>query len=763
MIFPKGFRPIIGMKPLTALAPLLAFCVFFPIAARADDVQIQPRADGVALSLGEDQVELRVASPHAFRLHVFSPAEPSPAPSIFLSGEAQPVTVFTVTHEGSIVGIKTEFGELRVDTSNQKWSLRNGKGVTLADWAPLRSDGAAMGTNQGSGFGLEVGPSPAREHPLYYGSGNSPNPGALTQTESSSRVGNGSASLPQYWSSAGYGALLVAAVDNKPATWKTNAEGGVTWSVRGGSADLYLAPAAGLYDWLRDDAELTGFAPVPPRWSLGYMQSRWGWTNKAYLDDTFARFRKDHLPVDVFIIDFEWYTKTPDYSVKAAGDPNFIDFGWNPTLFPDPVRQIADFAKQGLRIVGIRKPRIANSENLDMARSKGWVLPVNPDDPNSKAIRTRNLDFSNPEVQAWWQDNNRKFVEAGMAGFWDDEGETTYSEYSYWNLTEVALFKQVDPDARFWSLNRSFAPGLQRFGTAAWTGDITSGWGILARTPGELLSYSLSGMPYATCDIGGFSGNPTPELLTRWMQAGVFFPIQRSHSLISSTPRFPWLYGQEAEDAIRKALNFRYRLIPYYYSLAFENHQTAAPLMRPLVMEFPNDEKVSGLADEWLMGKSLLAAPILNQGGARTVYLPDDRWFTFGTNQMVRGPQALRVTATLDEMPVYVRAGTILPLGPVLQYTGQASKAPLELQIYPGRDGAFDFAEDDGKTLNYQKGNARFTAFSWNDQTKTLSWKVSGNYEGSNRFRKMKAVLFAPGGTVSKRVSLDKNGSIVFN
>jgi alpha-glucosidase len=723
----------------------------FSIAASADDVQINNLKDGVAFSLNGNHVELRTATPHAFRLHVFSTAEPSQKTSIYLSGAAQPAIPFTATHEGSIIGIKTDFGELQVDSSNQKWSLRDSKGAALTDWASL---------DPGH---FEIGASPSNPHPLYYGSGNVPKRGALTQTEALSKAGNGSTSLPQYWSNAGYGALLITNDDNAPAAWTANNAGGVNWTLSGPSADLYVAPAANLYDWLRDDAELTGFAPVPPRWTFGYLQSRWGWTDKAYIDDTLAHFRKDKLPVDAFIYDFEWYTKTPDYRVKAPGDPTFADFDWNPTLLPDPAKQIADWGQQGLHIVGIRKPRIGNSDNLVLARSKGWILPSNPDDPNGADIKSRDLDYANPGVQVWWQDNNRKFVEAGMVGFWNDEGETTFTEYSYWNLTELELFKQVDPNARFWSLNRSFAPGVQRFGAAAWTGDIQSKWETLDKTTGELLSYSLSGMPYATCDIGGFKGNPTPELLTRWMQAGVFFPIQRAHSEIRVTPRFPWLYGPDVEAAIQKALNLRYRLIPYYYSLAFENNQTAAPLMRPLVMEFPDDAKVSGLTDEWLMGKGLLAAPVLVEGGVRDVYLPNDQWFVFGTNQMTQGPKTVPVTSKLDEIPLYVRAGTLLPLGPVLQYTGEPSTEPLELQIYPGHDGTFAFIEDDGKTLDYQKGLTRSTAFSWNDQTKSLSWKASGNYDGKNRFHQVKAVLFAPSGAITKEASLDQDGSITFN
>jgi alpha-glucosidase len=270
-------------------------------------------------------------------------------------------------------------------------------------------------------------------------------------------------------------------------------------------------------------------------------------------------------------------------------------------------------------------------------------------------------------------------------------------------------------------------------------------------------------MPYSTCDIGGFFDNPTPELLTRWMQAGVFFPVMRSHSINSSTPHFPWLFGPEAEAAIQKALDLRYRLIPYYYSLAHDDYLTAAPLMRPLVMEFPDDAKASGLTDEWLMGKSLLAAPILNEGGARSIYLPNDRWFNFGTTQVTQGPQTVNVTTKLDEVPLYIRAGTLLPLGPLLQYTGQVFDAPLELQIYPGRDATFNFVEDDSKTLAYQTGNMRTTAFSWNDQTRMLSWKITGEYQGANLFHSLKAVLFAPQGRIEKQATLDKDGAIGFN
>lgn len=717
----------------------------------ADDLALEKLPDGIALSVNGERIALQVASAHAFCLHMDAEAPAASAKSLFLNGQGRPAGApYKVVHDGTTIGIATDFGQLLVDLDKRSWSLRDAAGTVLADWA-LLGEHAPMPPSQPAMFRLSMGAPATTLPPRYYGSGNAPDQGALTQREGTAKLGNGRSVLPQFWCTAGYGALLVGAHDDAPGAWKADASGHVNWEVAGSGADLYLCPARNLYEWLRDDAELTGFAPVPARWTFGYLQSQWGWKDRAYIDDTLAHFRRDRLPVDAFIVDFEWYTTYPDYRVKTEGDAAFKDFDWNPELFPDPTAQIAGFARQGLHLVGIRKPRLGNSENLAMARGKNWTMD-----------QTRDLDFSNPAVREWWNENNRPFADAGMAAFWNDEGEHRYTEYGYWNIAEMALFQQARPGQRFWSLNRAFHPGMQRFGAAVWTGDIHADWKTFARTPGEMLSYSLAGMPYSACDIGGYSGETQPELLTRWMQAGVFFPVMRAHSEHGMTPHFPWLFGPEAEAAIRQALELRYRLIPYYYSLSHANNVTAAPLMRPLAMEFPDDEKAAVLTDEWLMGRGLLAAPVINEGGARSVYLPGDRWYDFGSTHVTEGPQTIQRTAKLDEIPVYVRAGTLLPLGPVLQYTGEPSPTPLEMQIYPGHDAAFDFVEDDGATQTNPRDGARTTSFSWNEQTRTLSWKVIGNYQGGNVFKTVKAVLFSPGGPVEKEGSLGADGSVNF-
>jgi alpha-glucosidase len=725
--------------------------------------QAKPAGNVCSVSLGDEQCEISVASPYAFRLHIFPTGSPAAPPSVFLASHDLSSTTLTlgqdgsltqgnaiaIRRQGSIVAFQTGFGAVEIDTGRKMWSLLDGAGTVLADWAPI---------GQGTPMTISSGSTPAQPQPLYYGSGSSPNLGALTQTKSESKQGNGSSNLPQFWSNAGYGELMISQDDLKPGSWTSNASGGVDWTVPGSTVDLYVMPAATLDKWLRADAELTGFAPVPPRWSMGYLQSRWGWKDEQYLDDTLAHFQADKLPVDAFIIDFEWYTAFPDYFVAPEGAKGFADFGWNAKLFPDPAGQLTDFASKGVKVIGIRKPRLVNADDLVMAKGKDWLMGKGTTD----RINVRTLNYAIPAARDWYADKMAPIVQAGMPGFWNDEGELYYDEYSYWNMAEVEAFQKVKPQDRFWSINRALAPGLQRFGAATWTGDISPNWATLQITPGQLLAYSLAGMPYATCDVGGFAGETNAELLVRWMQAAVFFPVMRCHSTADAKPHFPWLFGQPAEDALRDALDLRYRLIPYYDSLSHENNRTAQALMRPLVMDFPTDASVAQTTDEWMMGPALLAAPVLKQGGARSVYLPAGTWYAFGDIKAQPGPQTVNVTCTLDHTPVYVRAGSLLPLGPVVQNTSEISTEPLEMQIYPGHDATFSLVEDDGTTIDYQTGKKRVTEFSWNDKTKTLSWIAGGSYAGANVFKNMKAVLFSSTGRVEEQAALSGPGSIVF-
>jgi alpha-glucosidase len=689
----------------------------------------------VIVQIGRAGIEADAAAAGAFRLSVSYEGKPQARQSIFLADSAAPSAAGgKVVHEGKLVGVKTAAGELLIDPADGRWTLRNSKGGVII---PLSKIGGA--TNDSSGrpaVTLEVSWTKDKP-PAFYGSGNGV--ASLQQRQGRSRVGNGVAVIPHYWADSGYATLAVSSDDNAPASWSApEGQDHLTWTFAGSSADLYLMPAATLYDATAAYTQLSGRPAVPPRWTFGYLQSRWGWQDRAYIEDTLEQFTDRNLPVDAFIFDFEWYTTQPDYSLSPAGQTNFSDFGWNARLFPEPAAQLADYLRQGVRAVGIRKPRLGNSETLQMIRSQGWGLPQATRDD------ARGLNFQNPDARSWYVQQLRELLDAGIAGWWNDEGEVTFTTYYYWNMAESDALAQFRPGARSWTITRAFQPGLQRFATASWTGDIRSNWGELAKTPTHLLNWSLAGMYYGACDIGGYAGNDSPELLTRWMEAGTFLPVMRSHSTSRVQPRFPWLYGADAEAAIRKALDLRYRLVPVYYSLAHEAYQTGAPLMRPLLMEFPGDTNVANLSSQWLIGRGLMAAPVLANGTNRSVYLPDDTWFVFDSNARLAGHRSLNINVAMDETPVYVRAGTILPLAPVLQHTSQLPGGALELQIYPGKNASFTLVEDDGLTTAYRKGQTRRTTFTWNDARRRLAWKIEGPYAGTDIFKTMKVKVFDP-------------------
>jgi len=334
--------------------------------------------------------------------------------------------------------------------------------------------------------------------------------------------------------------------------------------------------------------------------------------------------------------------------------------------------------------------------------------------------------------------------------WWNDEGEVTYFMFDEWNDALSLGFKKKDPKKRYFSLNRAYTPGMQRMGLATWTGDISVSWESMAQTPEAMLNTEMMGMPYVGCDTGGFKGaSDTPEMLTRWYQLAAFMSIMRVHSNNEVIPHFPFLYGKEAGDAMRKALELRYSLIPTWYSLAHQAFTDGTPINRPLFMEFPEDRKAWTITSQWLTGRGLMPAPVMAKGGSRSVYFPaGTTWYDFGETSTHVGGTSENVTVALDGVPLYCRAGTVLALAPKIQHTGQLPGGALEVQIYAGADGDFTMVEDDGETTAYaddSKTQTRRTTFSWVDARKTLNVKVEGSYTGPHVFREFAFKLFAQG------------------
>ncbi|MBV9851462.1 MAG: glycoside hydrolase family 31 protein [Armatimonadetes bacterium] len=544
-----------------------------------------------------------------------------------------------------------------------------------------------------------------------YGSGNEGmnRAGPLVHTSGTSVVSNGFTRIPFVWSTGGWGILV--ANDMGGVSW-TDENGVMHWKAPAHFIDLYLMVAPAPYGLLDAYAQLTGRAPIPPRWTLGYLQSRWGYTDAADVQDKWHQFRDRHIPVDAFIYDYDWFVN---------------DWDFNPKTFPDPKANLAAMRALGLHFVGIRKPRV-NGPHLDYAKQRGWIL-VGSD-----------IRYDLPQVRDWWWSHHAPLIQDGVGGWWNDEAEQSFDEFFYMTKTEWDGGRRASPQ-RVWSINRAFAPGMQRFGAAVWSGDISSSWDALRNQPGTLLNWSLCGMPFVAQDIGGFNGTPTPELYARWIEEGVFVPVMRAHGTINS-PRWPWAFGGDVLAATKKAIELRYRLIPYLYTLAEDASRNGAPPMRPLFFEFPQDTRTFDLEDEWLVGRGLLAAPVLSEGGARDVYLPEGRWYDFQTGKPIAGGQTLHLHVPLDVIPTYVHAGTILPLGPVMQYTGQTPEDPLEVRVYPGAAGQFTLYEDSGDTYDYQRGAFSRIPMQWDDRRHVLSVGARvGRFPGMLTVRRLRVVL----------------------
>lgn len=291
---------------------------------------------------------------------------------------------------------------------------------------------------------------------------------------------------------------------------------------------------------------------------------------------------------------------------------------------------------------------------------------------------------------------------------------------------------------------------MARLGATVWTGDINPTWQDLHRTPGMMLNWVLGGAPYVACDIGGFTGPTNPELLTRWMQAGVFMPTMRVHSVNSAKPHWPWLFGKEAGHIMRQALDLRYKLIPYHYSLAHAMYTSKTPWVRPLAMDFQDDEVATGMTTQWMDG-DILVAPVLEQDSKKKVYVPHGLWYpltvpsTEGQSpETIEGPVHLDGHAEFGEIPAYVRVGTLLPLAPVVQTTRDFPGGPLEVQVYAGADGYFEMVEDDGETTLYENGYRRSLNFRWDDFSRRLSWALTGYIltPGKKAFKQLFVTVF---------------------
>lgn len=534
--------------------------------------------------------------------------------------------------------------------------------------------------------------------------------------------------------------------------------------VRAPELDYYLiyGPTPALV--LETYTQLTGRPPLPPLWALGYQQCRWSYASAAQVQTVAQQFRQRQIPCDVIYLDIDYMR---GYRV----------FTWDPRRFPEPARLMAQLHEAGFRVVAIVDPGVKFEPEADYAvfdeglaqdsfirradghLFHGYVWP-------GKVLFP---DFLRPGVRQWWGSWQRVLTQAGVDGIWNDMNEpalndrpfgdggqivdipldapqgppdepTTHAEvHNLYGLLMTRAsregLEQLNPNRRPFVLTRSGFAGIQRW-AAVWTGDNQSSWEHLEMSLPMLLNLGLSGVSFVGADIGGFGGNATPELFARWMQMGILYPLMRGHSALGTRPHEPWSFGLEVETICRQAIQLRYQLLPYLYSLFWESSQTGSPILRPLLYEFPDDPQTYEISDQAMLGSALLAAPVVRPGvRCRAVYLPQGTWFDWWTGQAHTGPRYILVPAPLEQLPLFVRGGSVLPLAPPCPSTAHLRRDQPHLKLYPG-NGSFTLYEDDGETLAHRAGAWATTLFRLRQQNGQLILEIEarqGNWSPPQR------------------------------
>lgn len=574
-------------------------------------------------------------------------------------------------------------------------------------------------------------------------------------------------SIPFFMSSEGYGIYF----DNTFKTtyhFGTESADNYSFATPGGEMIYYFIYGPSYKQIIGRYMNLTGHPIMPPDWALGFSQSRGMLTNEKLTREIANGFRERQIPCDIIFQDIGW-------------TQYLQDFNWRKENYTDPVKMLDDLENQGFKVIVSQDPVVSqnNKKQWNEADSLGYFV---------KDIRTGKsydmpwpwggncgvVDFTNPAVADWWGNYQQKVIDQGVRGFWTDMGEPAWSNEEStdrlnmkhylgmhaeihnvfgltWDKVVTEEFEKHNPNTRIFQMTRSAFAGMQRY-TFGWSGDsgngddVTQGWKNLSAQIPLALSAGMGGIPFWSCDISGYCGDITDyqtegELYTRWMQFGVFNPISRAHHEGNNAVE-PWRFGPEVEAICKKAIERKYQLFPYIYSYARKAHDTGIPLMRALMLEYPDDPETANLNSEFLFGKELLVAPVTEEGAAsKKVYLPEGEWIDFEHPETVfNGKQWIDYPVTLETTPLFVRKGSIIPMMPVMQYINQNPHYPLILNVYPAsvnKKATFSVYKDDGESNDYKRDvfaerqlicNTTREAYAIN-----YSLKVSNGYQFTSR------------------------------
>ena len=574
------------------------------------------------------------------------------------------------------------------------------------------------------------------------------------------------------------------------------------WSEMQNQEDYYFVYGETMDEVISGYRTLTGKSQVMPRWAMGYWQSRERYKTQEEIVSTMRDFRRRHFPIDNIVQDWSYWPE------DAWGSHDF-----DTARFPDARQMVEDIHRMHGRVMISVWPKFyATTAHYRQFDAQGWMY--------RQAVQDSIRDWIGPGYvgsfydayaegarRLFWQQMEQKLYPLGFDAWWMDASEPNVRDCTdlqyrkelcgptalgpsaqYFNayalMNAEAIYegqRSVEPDRRVFLLTRSGFAGLQRYSTATWSGDIATRWEDMKAQISAGLNFAVSGIPYWTMDIGGFcvedryvkaqqefdkTGRENAdlkewrELNTRWFQFGAFCPLYRAHG--QWPLREPWNIAPETHPAYRSILYYtqlRYRLMPYIYSLAGMTYFRDYTIMRPLVMDFTTDTQVYDVGDQFLFGPALMAAPVYQYGArSRQMYFPVGTvWYDFYTNQSVEGGCRQSVAAPYERMPLYVRAGSILPMGPEMEWSDEKPADPITLRVYTGADGAFTLYEDEGVNYNYEKGRYAMIPLTYSEAEGTLTiGERRGEFDGMLRERTFEVVrIDAQGAAAVQTVKYD--------
>jgi alpha-glucosidase len=536
-----------------------------------------------------------------------------------------------------------------------------------------------------------------------------------------------------------------------------------SFGAEGGEMNYYFFAGPTPKEVVSRFTELVGRIPMPPRWSLGYIQSRYSYYPESKVRFIAENFRERGIPCDGIFLDIDFMD---GYRV----------FTWDKTRFPDPKKMMTDLRQQGFHIIAIVDPYVKVDPNYwvyqqgiangaFVKKADGTVLTG-----RGWAELSAFPDFASPKVREWWGGLLKQQLDEGVAGYLTDmneptvvghdgisastfpldavheteSGSRTHAEmHNVYGMLETMATRdgmiRARPEERPFIITRSTYAGGQRF-AAQWSGDNFGTWDHLRLSMPMLNGMGLSGLSFVGADIGGIMPVPSPELYTRWMQAGLLTPFAWTHSLGPGNLE-PWGFGNRMEAINRESIKLRYRLMPYIYTAFWQASQTGLPIMKPLLLEYPHDGLAIGTNDEYFFGDDLLVAPIVKDyDESRSVYLPKGKWIDYWTDHRYTGPATVQVSAPLDKLPLFVRGGAIVPSQQDVQYTDQFPIDPLTLDVYPDGASSREYYDDDGISFGYQKGAYYLEQMKVDESTNGVSLAISAP-QGSFRPTKRSLVV----------------------